>query len=111
MWNFWFVTPCALLFILSTFFVGIFDDLLILQTLMIVLFSFLLLPAYYDRLPRRWSVSRKVRTHIVYSLSIVALLHMGSAFRLGVMKERSYDYRFGHYSGPFRMIYSAAPFQ
>ncbi len=111
MWYIWFVIPCALLFILSTLCVGIFDDLFLLQIVIVVGVSFLLLPAYYDRLPRKWTIGRKVRTHIVFSLSIIALLYLGYAFRLGVMKEKSYDYRFGYYSGPFRILYSAKAVQ
>lgn len=111
MWQIWFVLPCAFLFFLLTLFVGVFDSSIVLQTFVIILLSFLLLPAYYDKLPRKWAAPRKVRTHLVFSLSVILLLHLAYVFRLGVMKEKSFDHRLGYNSGPFRTIYSVAPFQ
>ncbi len=111
MWQILFVFPCAILFFLLTLFVGIFDESLILQMSFILLFSILLIPIYYDQLPRRWSVTRKLRTHFIFTFSWVMLLHMGFQFRMGVMKEKSFNYQYAHLSGPFRTVYSVMPFQ
>lgn len=102
---------CAFIFFLLTLVVGIFDGNFILQTFFIVLISFLLLPYYYDNLPRKWGVSRRVRLHLIFSVSVIMLLNLANVFRLGVLKEHSYSYRFGYYSGPFRTVYSLPPFQ
>lgn len=99
------------IFFLLTLIVGIFDGNIILQTFFIVLISFFLLPFYYENLPRKWSISRRVRLHLIFSVSVFMFLNLAYVFRLGVMKEQSYDYRFGYYSGPFRTIYSLPPFQ
>ncbi len=111
MWQILFVFPCALLFFLLTLIVGIFDESLILQMFFILLFSFLLVPVYYDQLPRRWSVTRKLRTHMIFTFSWVMLLHFGFQFRMGIMKEKSFNYQYAHLSGPFRTLYSARPVQ
>ncbi len=91
--------------------VGIFDEIFILQMFFILLFSFLLIPIYYDQLPRKWSASRKVRTHLIFTFSWVMLLHVGYQFRLGVLKESSFNYQYAHNSGPFRTLYSFKPVQ
>lgn len=111
MWKLCFVYPCAGVFFLLTLLMGIFDGNIILQTTIIVLISFLLLPLYYDHLPRKWGVSRRMRLHLIFSVSVVMLLNLAYVFRLGVLKDQSYSYRFGYYSGPFRTIYSLPPVQ
>ncbi|MES2526019.1 MAG: hypothetical protein V4598_02995 [Bdellovibrionota bacterium] len=111
MWQILFVFPCALLFFFLTLFVGIFDESLILQMSFILLFSVLLIPIYYDQLPPRWSVSRKLRTHFIFTFSWVMLLHVGFQFRMGVLKEKSFNYQYAHLSGPFRTLYSVMPVQ
>ncbi|MFL5786136.1 MAG: hypothetical protein ACJ76H_16070 [Bacteriovoracaceae bacterium] len=111
MWNIFFVFPCIVLFFFLSLFAGIFDDLVLIQALYILLISFLLLPLYYDHLPRKWDASRRVRTHIVFSLSMIMFLHAGHYFKMGVQKHHTYDYRYGHLSGPFRFMYSTFPVQ
>lgn len=111
MWQICFVFPCAVLFFLLTLMVGIFDESLILQMFFILLFSFLLIPIYYDQLPSRWSASRKVRTHLIFTVSWVMLLHLGSYFHMGLAKERTFNHQYAHLSGPFRTLYSIKPVQ
>lgn len=99
------------MFFILSLFTGVFDGLQIIQFLYVLLISFFLIPIYYDHMPRKWNANRKIRTHLVFSFSVIVLLQLGYYFRLGVMKVHAYDYRFGHQSGPFRVIYSTVPFQ
>ena len=111
MWQICFVFPCAVLFFLLTLMVGIFDEIFILQMFFILLFSFLLIPIYYDQLPRKWSASRKIRTHLIFTFSWVMLLHVCYQFRMGILKENSFNYQYAHHAGPFRTLYSFKPVQ
>lgn len=103
--------PLITLFFLLTLFTGIFEDSFLFQSIAIIASSIILIPLYFDKMPRKWSFLRKLRTHFVFAIAVVSLLNVGYFFRAGVMKERAYDYQFGHLSGPFRTIYATLPFQ
>ncbi len=103
--------PFGLIFFFLSLFAGIFEESFLFQTVAIVACSILLIPAYFDKLPGKWSVIRKLRTHFIFSLSVIMLLNLGYTFRSGVKKENAFNYRFGHLSGPFRVLYSTPPFQ
>ncbi len=103
--------PFGLIFFFLSLFAGIFDESVVFQTIAIVACSVLFIPAYFDKLPKKWSVIRKLRTHFLFSLSLIMLLNLGYTFRSGVLKEKAFNYRFGHLSGPFRVLYATQPFQ
>lgn len=109
--NFWITFPCLILFFILSLFVGSLGESLFIQIFSVLLISILVLPAYYRKFPRKWKAGRRLKTHFAFSFSIVLMLQLFSSFRLGVMKEKAFDHRFGHLSGPFRPVYAVWPFQ